>query len=140
VRLTSKYSLTLYELVCARINLEYMWQEEFPWRDFRALMGVPEDKLLRMPDLLRFCVKVAQDEVNGLSDFRVDIRPVRKGGKQRGLVTGFKVSWWRKNAEELKEAFKELNRSNVGRLSRLRSITEASRPQIVFPPLPLPAE
>ena len=63
-----------------------MWQEDFPLKDFRALMGVPEDKLLRMPDLLRFCVKVAQDEVNGLSDFKVDIGPVRKGGKVRGLV------------------------------------------------------
>jgi hypothetical protein len=64
---TSKYSLTLYELISARINLDFMWQEDFALRDFRALMGVPDDKLHRMPDLLRFCVKVAQDEVNGMA-------------------------------------------------------------------------
>lgn len=138
---TSKYSLTLYELICARVNLEYMWQEYFSLKDFRALMGVPEDKLERMPDLLRFCVKVAQDEVNGMADFKVDITPIRKGGKIRGTVTGFRVSWWRKNADELKEAYQEINRSKVGRLARLRGTT-AERPmqQILLPPLPAAAE
>lgn len=133
---TSKYSLTLYELICARINLEYMWQEDFPLKDFRALMGVPEDKLKRMPDLLRFCIRVAQDEVNGMADFKVNIEPIRKGGMQRGLVTGFKVSWWRKNEDELRDAFAELQRSKVGRLPRLRKQVEELRPRIVFPPLP----
>jgi hypothetical protein len=132
---TSKYSLTLYELVCARINLDFMWQEDFALRDFRALMGVPGDKLLRMPDLLRFCVKVAQEEVNGMADFKVDIRPIRKGGKIRGNVTGFRVSWWRKNEDELKEAYQEINRSKIGRLARIRGNSQP-REQIIFPPLP----
>jgi len=132
---TSKYSLTLYELICARINLEFMWQEDFTLKDFRALMGVPDDKLKRMPDMLRFCVKVAQDEVNGLSDFRVNIMPIRKGGQKRGLVTGFRVSWWRKNADELKEAFQEISRSKIGRLTRIRSNIKPPK-QVVFPPLP----
>jgi hypothetical protein len=137
---TSKYSLTLYELICARINLEFMWQEDFALKDFRALMGVPEDKLHRMPDLLRFCVKVAQDEVNGMADFKVNITPMRKGGKIRGTVTGFRVSWWRKNEDELKDAFLEINRSKVGRLARLRG--NAERPaQLRLPPLSgLPTE
>jgi hypothetical protein len=131
---TSKYSLTLYELICARINLEFMWQEDFSLKDFRALMGVPEDKLTRMPDLLRFCVKVAEDEVNGMADFKVKINPMRKGGKVRGNVTGFRVSWWRKNADELLEAFHEINRSKVGRLARLRG--SAEKPvEFILPPL-----
>lgn len=132
---TSKYSLTLYELICARINLEFMWQEDFTLKDFRALLGVPSNKLLRMPDLLRFCLKVAQEEVNGMADFKVDIKAIRKGGKLRGTVTGFRVSWWRKNEDELKEAFQEINRSKVGRLARIRSNTKP-REQIIFPPLP----
>jgi Initiator Replication protein len=132
---TSKYSLTLYELICARINLDFMWQEDFSLRDFRALMGVPEDKLQRMPDLLRFCIKVAQEEVNGMADFKVDIKPIRKGGKLRGNVTGFRVSWWRKNEDELKQAYQEINRSKVGRLARIRGNTTL-REQIIFPPLP----
>jgi hypothetical protein len=125
---TSKYSLTLYELIAARINLEFKWQEDFALKDFRALMGVPEDKLLRMPDLLRFCVKVAQDEVSGMADFKVDIQPIRKGGKVRGNVTGFRVSWWRKNVDELKEAYQEINRSKVGRLARIRGKVETPVP------------
>jgi Initiator Replication protein len=133
---TSKYSLTLYELICARINLEFMWQEDFTLRDFRALMGVPEDKLQRMPDFLRFCVKVAQDEVNGMADFKVNIMPVRKGGGVRGSVTGFRVSWWRKNADELKEAFQEINRSKIGRLARLRT---SAKDLPLPPPLPITA-
>jgi hypothetical protein len=137
---TSKYSLTLYELICARINLEFMWQEDFSLRDFRGLMGVPEDKLQRMPDLLRFCVKVAQDEVNGMADFKVKIDAIRKGGKIRGTVTGFRVSWWRKNADELKEAYQEINRSKVGRLARLRGNVEMPSHQIMLPPLPAAAE
>jgi Initiator Replication protein len=136
---TSKYSLTLYELICARINLEFMWQEDFSLRDFRALMGVPEDKLQRMPDLLRFCVKVAQDEVNGMADFKVKIEPIRKGGKIRGNVTGFRVSWWRKNPDELRDAYREINRSKVGRLARLRSNVEKPV-EILLPPLPAAAE
>ena len=136
---TSKYSLTLYELICARINLEYMWQEDFSLRDFRALMGVPHDKLQRMPDLLRFCVRVAQDEVNGMADFNARINPIRKGGKVRGTVTGFRVSWWRKNADELREAFNEINRSKIGRLPRLRA-KQPPIQEIVLPPLPAAAE
>jgi hypothetical protein len=132
---TSKYSLTLYELICARINLNFMWQEDFSLRDFRALMGVPEDKLQRMPDLLRFCVKVAQEEVNGMADFKVDIKPIRKGGKIRGTVTGFRVSWWRKNEDELKEAYQEINRSKVGRLARLRGTADTPMQEILLPPL-----
>jgi Initiator Replication protein len=136
---TSKYSLTLYELICARINLEFMWQEDFTLRDFRALMGVPEDKLHRMPDFLRFCIKVAQDEVNGMADFKVNITPIRKGGRVRGSVTGFRVSWWRKNADELKEAFQEINRSKVGRLARLRTTANELPMPLPLPPLPITA-
>lgn len=116
---TSKYSLALYELITARINLKHIWQEEFSLTDFRELLGVPKDKLLRMPDLLRYCINVAETEVNGLPDFGVKIEPVREGGPKRGLVTGFRVSWWRKDVPALQEAFKEISRSKVGRLARL---------------------
>jgi hypothetical protein len=40
------------------------------------------------------------------------------------LVTGFKVSWWRKDESELKEAFQELNQPKVGRMARLRDEVE----------------
>jgi hypothetical protein len=121
---TSKYSLSLYELLPSRINLERVWDEQFSLKDFRALLGVPEDKLLRMPDLLRNCINVAVAEVNGMADFGVKIEAVRKGGSIRGKVTGFRVSWWRKNAQQLQEAYKEIKQSKVGRLARLTGKVE----------------
>jgi Initiator Replication protein len=121
---TSKYSLALYELISARINLTHVWQEDFSVEDIRELLGVPDDKLLRMPDLLRYCIKVAEVEVNGLADFGVKIEPVRKGGTMRGLMTGFKVSWWKKDIPGLKEAYSELKRPKVGRLARLSGKVE----------------
>jgi hypothetical protein len=121
---TSKYSLSLYELLAARINLTHVWEEEFSLKDIRALLGVPEDKLLRMPDLLRNCINVAAAEVNGMADFGVKIEPIRKGGKLRGKVTGFRVAWWRKNAEQLKEAYKEIKQPKVGRIARLTGNVE----------------
>ena len=65
-------------------------------------------------------INPAMLEVNGLADFGVKIEPIRDGGKMRGLVTGFRVSWWRKNEDQLKSAYTEIKRSKVGRISRLR--------------------
>lgn len=121
---TSKYSLTLYELITARINLKHVWQEHFELDDLRALLGVPSDKLLRTPDLLRKVIQPAETEVNGLADFGVKIEPIRKGGTMRGLVTGFRVSWWRKDTPALQEAYQEIKRSKVGRLARLTGKVE----------------
>ena len=117
---TSKYSLALYELIAARINLKHVWQEEFSVDDFRALLGVPDGKLERIPNLLQRVIQPAVLEVRKMAAFGVEIEPIRKGGQQRGLVTGFKVSWWRKDESELKEAFQELNQPKVGRMARLR--------------------
>lgn len=116
---TSKYSLALYELITARINLKHVWQEEFSVEDFRSLLGVPEGKLERIPNLLQKVIRPAEVEVNGLADFGVKIEPIRKGGPQRGLVTGFRLAWWRKDIPALEEAYKELRRSKVGRIPRL---------------------
>jgi len=131
---TSKYSLALYELISARINLKHMWQEELTVQDLRALLGVPEGKLERIPNLLQKVINPAMLEVNGLADFGVKIDTVREGGKVRGLVTGFRMSWWRKNEDQLKLAYSEIKRSKVGRIARLRrdeiKIVKLTLPQI----------
>lgn len=121
---SSKYALALYELIALRVNLSHKWQEEFSLADFRALLGVPDGKLERGPDLLRKAVQPAELEVNGLADFGVKIEPIRRGGAQRGTLSGFLVSWWRKDVPELKEAFAELRRPKVGRLARLKGEVE----------------
>jgi hypothetical protein len=131
---TSKYSLALYELITARINLKHIWQEEFSLGDLRALLGVPDGKLLRVPNLLQKVIQPAELEVNGLADFGVKIEPIRKGGTKRGLVTGFRVSWWRKDISELRAAYTELKRVKGGRIARLRGKSEvvaATNPALV---------
>jgi hypothetical protein len=121
---TSKYSLALYELVAARINLKHVWQEEFSVEDFRALLGVPNGKLERIPNLLQRVIQPAVLEVSKMAGFGVKIEPIRKGGQLRGLVTRFRVSWWRKDIPELQAAYRELNQPKVGRMARLREEVE----------------
>jgi hypothetical protein len=125
---TSKYALALYELVTARVNLKHIWQEEFSVEDFRALLGVPDGKLERIPNLLQRVIQPAALEVNGLADFGVQIEPIRKGGQQRGLVTGFRVAWWRKDIPDLQAAHHELKRVKTGRLARLRGKVDSVGP------------
>ena len=125
---TSKYSLALYELAALRVNLKHKDSEVFGMVEFRALLGVPNDKLTRNPDFLRYCVNPAVVEVNGLADFGVSIEPIRTGGTMRGAITGFRVSWSRKSLPELHEAHAELNRTKVGRLARLTGTAETAEP------------
>lgn len=131
---TSKYALALYELITARINLKHMWQEEFSVADFRALLGVPDGKLERAPNLLQRVIQPAMLEVNGLADFGVKIEPIRQGGSIRGLVTGFRLSWWRKDVSDLQAAYSELKRPKVGRTARLRGLVEITEPVEPRPP------
>lgn len=134
---TSKYALALYELITARINLKHKWQEEFSVKDLRALLGVPEGKLERIPNLLQRVIQPACLEVNALADFGVEIEPIRKGGKIRGLVTGFRVSWWRKDVDGLQAAYSELKQPKVGRRARLEGRVEIAEP--IAAQLPSPA-
>jgi hypothetical protein len=138
---TSKYALALYELLTARINLKHVWQEEFTVEDFRALLGVPDGKLERIPNLLQRVIQPAVLEVNGLADFGVEIEPVRKGGAVRGEVISFRVAWWRKDVPDLQAAYSELKRAKVGRMARLRGRVETmeniagdGRPEIAAAP------
>ena len=125
---TSKYSLALYELIAMRVNLEYKSSQVFGLDEFRALLGVAPDKLNRTPDFLRYCIQPAELEVSKLAEFGVMVEPIRRGGTMRGAVTGFRVSWWKKDAGELRDAYDEQKRPRVGRLPRLRGTVEAVQP------------
>ena len=120
---TSKYSLALYELAALRVNL-HKDTEIFGLAEFRALLGVPDGKLQSNSNLLKFCIQPAVLEVNGLADFGIEIEPIRRGGTMRGVITGFRVNWWKKELPELREAYAELQRSRVGRLARLSGSAE----------------
>lgn len=120
--MTSKYAISLYELVQLRANLERC-TETFPIDRFRELMGVPAGKLVRGPDFVRRVLEPASLEVNGLSEIGVTLEPVRKGPK--APITAITVAWWRKQGDEFREAVRERNRPKFGRLARLRGATES---------------
>jgi hypothetical protein len=74
-----------------------------------------------------------------VADFGVAIELIRKGGQERGLVTGFEVAWWRKNTDEMKAASNELRRPKVGRMARLKARMLCSKPSAPEAPLPAAA-
>src|SRR3546814_14853562 len=68
----SKYALCLYEMIERRIGLEYKQSEEFTIAELRGLLNVPEGKLERFADFNKYCLKVAQEEINKLCPFWVE--------------------------------------------------------------------
>lgn len=120
---SSKYALTLYEAICLRINL-HTDEQVFTVDDFRRLIDVPKGKLERAPDLMRRVVRPAVLEVNSLSDFTVDIEPLRAGGPTRGKLTGFRMRWARKSKPEWQSVLDELMRPKVGRKARIHGTVE----------------
>ena len=120
---TSKYSLALYELLCLRANLRKD-EQEFTFEDLRQRLGVAAGKLDRAPDFLRRVIHPAVEEVNALSDYRVEIEVLRDGGLSRGKLRGFRVRWERKEPEEWSQTLDELMRPKVGRRARIQGTVE----------------
>lgn len=91
--LTSKYALTLYEMVQKRGNLRWRSSERFTLDELRAVLGVPKGKLSTWSNLRLRAIEPAMIEVNALSDYVVDIVPVRTG-RSIGQV---EMRWWKKD-------------------------------------------
>ncbi len=118
--LSSKYALTLYEMIQKRGNLKHVWAETFPLDELRELLGVPKGKLPAFADFNRRALKPALQEVNALGDFGVKVMPVKKGR----AVTAVQLAWWCKSEQELKDAFSELQRHRNGRKARITGNVE----------------
>lgn len=120
--MTSKYAIALYEMICLRANLDRSI-ETIEMAKFRELLGVPPGAYDRTDNFMRFVIKPAELEVNGLSDMSVQIEMVRK--HPRAAAHAVMICWWRKSGDEFVSATQERNRSKVGRMARLRGQTEA---------------
>ena len=84
------------------------------------MLGVEPGRLKEFKHLNLRAIQPAVIEVNGLSDLGCGIEPVLSGRK----VTGMKLYWWKKNTDELKAAYRELQAAKVGRRARLRGTVE----------------
>jgi hypothetical protein len=118
--LSSKYSMALYEMVQKRAGLKSKRSEDFTLDELRTFLRVPDGKLVRWPDLRRYCLEPAVAEVAALSDCHVRIDPIKQGK----AVTQVRLSWFPKDEAGLKAAFKELQRHRVGRKARISGTVE----------------
>ena len=117
---TTKYGLALYEALARRVRLHNRFYEDFDLEAFRDLLGVPLDKLKTFSNLKLRAITPAVDEINAFASFGCRVEPCKQGRK----VIGVRVYWWRKDVDDLKEAYAELQRPKVGRRARLNGATE----------------
>jgi hypothetical protein len=113
--LSSKYALALYEMVQKRGNLTMRFSEKFQLIEIRELLGIPKGKLPLWGNLYQRALEPAAREVSALSDFMVEIGPIKDGRK----VTGCQLTWHRKDPEGLGLVARELKYSRVGRRARI---------------------
>ncbi len=126
--LSSKYALTLYEMVQKRGNLRYKSSERFTLEEIRGVLGVPKNKLTTWSNLQMRALAPALEEVNALSDYTVAITPYKEGRR----VAGITLEWMRKKPEEQSKVGRELQFSKVGRKARVKGKVEqlVEAPQI----------
>lgn len=126
--LSSKYALTLYEMVQKRGNLIYRSSEDFVISEMRGVLGVPKGKLTTWSNLYNRAIRRAVEEVNQLSDYLVEIEPLKTGRK----VSHIRLKWWKKDSGGIHDAAHELCGAKHGRRVRRKSGREegVERPSV----------
>ena len=119
--LSSKYALTLYEMVQKRGNLKFRSTERFSVEELRGILGVPKGKLSSWSNLKLRAIDPAVEEVSALSDYLVEIQPCKTGRR----VTHIELKWWRKDADGVKASEREMTFSKVGRKARASGQSES---------------
>lgn len=112
--LTSKYALTLYEMVQKRGNLRWRAADRFALDELRGILGVPKGRLTTWSNLRLRAIDPAVTEVNALSDYIVEVVPLKTGRS----VTHVELRWWKKDSAGQGAATRELGASKVGRKVR----------------------
>lgn len=118
--LTSKYAVSLYEHVTQWTGLAHKTFQDYSLDEFRELLGIELGKYPAFGALNKHVIKPATLEINALAPFNITILPVKSGKK----VTRIRISWWNKNNEEMAAAWREVNRSKVGRRARITGQTD----------------
>lgn len=119
--LSSKYAVALYEMLSKRAGLKSKFSDVFDIADIRAFLGVPPTKLARFPDLRRYCLQPAVDEVNALSSVYCRLDLIKEGR----AVTKIKMTWFPKDEAGLRLAYAELERHRTGRKVRIKGKVES---------------
>ena len=117
---SSKYALALWEMIQKRGNLQHKNTDEFEPDELRKMLGVPRGKLKEFSHLRQKVLIPAADEVNALSNYRVQIDAVRHGRK----VVKLRLIWFPKDEQGLKASYAEIQRHKAGRKARIMSKVE----------------
>lgn len=128
--LTSKYALTLYEMVQKRGNLRYRSSEKLSLDQLRGVLGVAKGKLTSWSNLKLRAIDPAVAEVCALSDYMVALDPIKTGRS----VTHVEMRWWRKDGDSEAKAERALQFASPGRRARAEGRAE----EIPAPPAPPP--
>lgn len=118
--LSSKYALTLYEMVQKRGNLRWRSSEKFAVEAFRGVLGVPKGKLTTWSNLRMRAIDPAVQEVSALSDYMVEVKPIKTGRS----VTHVELRWWRKDGEATGKVERALQFASPGRRARAEGRVE----------------
>ena len=118
--LSSKYALTLYEMVQKRGNLRWKASERLSLDSLRGILGVPRGKLTSWSNLRLRAIDPAVAEVSALSDYVVEVEPIKTGR----AVTHVELRWWRKDGDATAAADRALQFSRVGRRPRAEGRAE----------------
>lgn len=116
--MTSKYAIALYEMIQLRSGMDNCI-ETFPIERFRDFMGVPKGAYRLGADFVRSVLDTASVEVNGLSDYGVQLQPMRRHPK--APITAVTVAWWRKEGDAFRATQKEMQQPKLGRRARLQA-------------------
>lgn len=119
--LSSKYSLSLYEFLQKRRNLQYVNHEVLSVDETRALMGVGKNKLRSFGHLNDKALKPAVREVSFLTEYEISVEPIRTGR----AITHVKFTWEKKTDIGAQiAAVEEIQRSRTGRKERMNGTVE----------------
>lgn len=121
--LSSKYAYRLYQAIALRINRERS-EQAFSEEGLRELLAVAPGQYELFRNLNQSVITPAVEEVNALTDFVVEIEPMRPLGRVRGAITGYRVSWRKKTDEEMRAVSDELIRHKAGRKARIKGTVE----------------
>lgn len=117
---SSKYALTLYELLQKRCKLSHKNTDEFSIEDFRKLLGVPKGRLIAFSAFRERAIEPAVAEVNALGDYVIQVSGIRTGRN----IGKIRMVWFPKDVQGLKASYAEVQKHKAGRKARISGQTE----------------
>src|SRR5205823_2104558 len=103
---------------------------QFTVTELRALLNVPKGKLERFADFNKYALQPALKELNGLSEYAVQVGTMKEGRRVQHLT----LLWIQKDLAGRMASLREVERCSVGRKARIEGKVEEAVLPIAAPP------